>query len=75
MRGRGVFGPFKMPVENESWGPAEGEIQRRNTSGLEERGKNWAEKRAVAAFTYNSKGFACMCLDYEISGTYMRIRY
>lgn len=27
------FGPFKMAVENESRGPAQGEIQRRNTSG------------------------------------------
>lgn len=25
-------GPLKMPVENESWGPAQGEIQGRNTS-------------------------------------------
>lgn len=29
------FGTLKMPVENESWGPAQGEIQRRNTSALE----------------------------------------
>lgn len=24
---------FKMSVENESWGPGQGEMQRRNTSG------------------------------------------
>ena len=50
MGGGERFGPFKMSVENESWGPAQGEIQRRNTSGWEEKDKNRSEKRAENVF-------------------------
>jgi len=39
------FEPFKMSVENESWGPAQGEIQRRSTSGKKEKKEKRIEQR------------------------------